>query len=281
MATKKNNHPAVRPNPPLHAVGLTGGGVSHVSPHYRGTPPQSSVAFSMVVAPKSNYKTEFCGNGPSCPFGDQCEFAHTYEELQGRGQVIPKAIGQKYRQFPCRSFIMTGTCPYNDRCVFLHDPRVADPEAYTSPDIRKTREDLITKDTFYWPDMLPGSVRSNLDDRDLPSVDQCYIIPQGFRQRKASQHNKGIFSMWNHYADFVTNKNKLAGDKEAKVPYNKFLENTRRLPMLVALAKTPTIPSAGGTTVTMPHKSASREMAVEETKEGLQMSPRDPHISFW
>lgn len=31
----------------------------------------------------------------------------------------------KYRLLPCRTFITTGACPYFDKCVFLHDPRVA------------------------------------------------------------------------------------------------------------------------------------------------------------
>lgn len=36
----------------------------------------------------------------------------------------------KYRLLPCRTFISTGTCPYHERCVFLHDPRtqVRDPK---------------------------------------------------------------------------------------------------------------------------------------------------------
>lgn len=28
----------------------------------------------------------------------------------------------KCRQLPCRTFVSTGSCPYGDRCVFLHDP---------------------------------------------------------------------------------------------------------------------------------------------------------------
>lgn len=33
--------------------------------------------------------------------------------------LIQTAI--KCRQLPCRTFISTGSCPYGDRCVFLHD----------------------------------------------------------------------------------------------------------------------------------------------------------------
>ena len=28
----------------------------------------------------------------------------------------------KCRQLPCKTFVSTGSCPYGDRCVFLHDP---------------------------------------------------------------------------------------------------------------------------------------------------------------
>ena len=30
----------------------------------------------------------------------------------------------RHRQLPCRTYISTGFCPYKDRCVYLHDPRV-------------------------------------------------------------------------------------------------------------------------------------------------------------
>lgn len=48
------------------------------------------------------------------------------------GKISPGAEGKaggaglsKCRQLPCRTFISTGSCPYGDRCVFLHDPCIA------------------------------------------------------------------------------------------------------------------------------------------------------------
>lgn len=35
------------------------------------------------------------------------------------------SVNDKFRLLPCRTFISTGCCPYHDKCVFLHDPRVA------------------------------------------------------------------------------------------------------------------------------------------------------------
>ena len=35
-----------------------------------------------------------------------------------------EAVGEtRYRQLPCKTFISVGTCPYRERCVYLHDPR--------------------------------------------------------------------------------------------------------------------------------------------------------------
>ena len=48
------------------------------------------------------------------------------------------------------------------------------------------------------PDMSAESVGSVTDEKNLPAVDQCYIIPMGFRTRGASMHDKAVFSMWNH-----------------------------------------------------------------------------------
>jgi len=40
-------------------------------------------------------------------------------------EIYPELDQVKFRQLPCRTFISTGTCPYRDRCDFIHDPRVA------------------------------------------------------------------------------------------------------------------------------------------------------------
>ena len=36
----------------------------------------------------------------------------------------------KCRQLPCRTFISTGSCPYGDRCVFLHDMSIVSKPVY-------------------------------------------------------------------------------------------------------------------------------------------------------
>lgn len=36
----------------------------------------------------------------------------------------------KCRQLPCKTFISTGSCPYGDRCVFLHDMSIVSTPIY-------------------------------------------------------------------------------------------------------------------------------------------------------
>jgi hypothetical protein len=43
----------------------------------------------------------------------------------------------KCRQLPCRTFVSTGSCPYGDRCVFLHDPCIVSKPVYIKIKVRK------------------------------------------------------------------------------------------------------------------------------------------------
>lgn len=49
--------------------------------------------------------------------------------LPSTGSSFPNQP-MKCRQLPCRTFISTGSCPYGDRCVFLHDPSVVSKPIY-------------------------------------------------------------------------------------------------------------------------------------------------------
>lgn len=48
----------------------------------------------------------------------------------GGGSHNNSSHQSKCRQLPCRTFISTGSCPYGDRCVFLHDPRIMSKPIY-------------------------------------------------------------------------------------------------------------------------------------------------------
>ena len=54
---------------------------------------------------------------------------------------------------PCKTFIMTGGCPYHERCAFLHDPRIRSATSRPKPLRALRQENNSVKDSFYWPDM--------------------------------------------------------------------------------------------------------------------------------
>jgi len=69
----------------------------------------------------------------------------------------------KFRQLPCRTWISTGTCPYNDKCVFLHDRRCQSKILPNAPK-KKSKED-IRQDCFFWPAMPRNRVNEVLDQK--------------------------------------------------------------------------------------------------------------------
>jgi len=70
--------------------------------------------------------------------------------------AIPSAAGQnpyansqsKCRQLPCRTFISCGSCPYGDRCVFLHDPSIVSKPIYVRSKVRTHFIRYVSSVTF-------------------------------------------------------------------------------------------------------------------------------------
>lgn len=63
---------------------------------------------------------------------------------------------KRFRIFPCASWISTGACPYNDRCVFIHDPRVKGPAKawlYATPGSSSSRYTSAKNSPLFWPDL--------------------------------------------------------------------------------------------------------------------------------
>jgi hypothetical protein len=63
------------------------------------------------------YKTEICRNWELglCGFGENCAFAHGYEELRNRIN-----LGNNYKTKKCKQFHEQGYCIYGNRCQFKH-----------------------------------------------------------------------------------------------------------------------------------------------------------------
>ncbi|KAG0083251.1 hypothetical protein BGZ93_006076 [Podila epicladia] len=85
------------------------------SPHGRRGPGESNRKSEL-------YKTELCislSTGNPCRYGDQCQFAHSKEELQHVNRH------PRYKTQFCMSFQAHGYCKYNERCTFIHHPEEA------------------------------------------------------------------------------------------------------------------------------------------------------------
>ncbi|KAG0031069.1 hypothetical protein BGZ81_001800 [Podila clonocystis] len=83
------------------------------------------------------YKTELCislTTGNPCRYGDQCQFAHSKEELQHVNRH------PRYKTQFCMSFQAHGYCKYNERCTFIHHPEEARVPLASIPDFQGNAE---------------------------------------------------------------------------------------------------------------------------------------------
>ncbi len=119
----------------------------------------------------------------------------------------------KYRQLPCKTFITVGSCPYRDRCQYLHDPRILSLSAKAKSRKTNSTEKHSEEDAFFWPVMSLNSVSGVLDSSKCPHVSQNYIVPLpgtrsvGNNSTHQSDKNRGVqdssvYSMWGHFTTF-------------------------------------------------------------------------------
>lgn len=59
--------------------------------------------------------------------------------------------------------------------------------------------------------MLPQrkDIGRYLDAQGLPDANQRYVIPESFASIHASFHNRGLYSVWNHFVEFCAHNNRL------------------------------------------------------------------------
>mmetsp|Transcript_21426 Transcript_21426/g.30013 ORF Transcript_21426/g.30013 Transcript_21426/m.30013 type:complete len:920 (+) Transcript_21426:531-3290(+) len=76
-------------------------------------------------------KTELCryyNTEKGCPFGDKCNYAHGEHQLKYTKLMDLERAGlvdiEVFRTHPCFTWVSTGACPFDQRCMCLHDPRI-------------------------------------------------------------------------------------------------------------------------------------------------------------
>lgn len=103
--------------------------------------------------------------------------------------LTPREPNRPFRQLPCRTYISVGACPYRERCVFIHDPRIA--STYTvklkskvpfvkevSLECAKNEQKVVedsNQDGFYWPTMDPHAPIPLVKDVDNGLVLDQYL----------------------------------------------------------------------------------------------------------
>lgn len=128
-------------------------------------------------------------------------YPHAHQQFLPRSasEAAMENNSNKYRQLPCRTFISVGTCPYRERCVYLHDPRCICREAKTKTR-RKNKEDTVL-DSLFWPIMPYTQVAAKLDSNRQPHVIQQYVVPAP-QTEQYRNHDEAVYSMWMHFVDF-------------------------------------------------------------------------------
>ncbi|KAF9326588.1 hypothetical protein BG006_010016 [Podila minutissima] len=134
-----------------------GEGSSNVPSGYprKGPPPPGRRGPGESNRKSELYKTELCislSTGNPCRYGDQCQFAHSKEELQHVNRH------PRYKTQFCMSFQSHGYCKYNERCTFIHHPEEARVPWESIVGCNGNTEDSTSIQT-------PGSISSAKDPR--------------------------------------------------------------------------------------------------------------------
>lgn len=88
-----------------------------------------------------------------------------------------------------------------------------------------------------------------LDAQGLPDCNQRYVIPESFSSLMSSFHNRGIYSIWNHFAEFCAHNSRLQEEQRPieRDPFfqvsnylgNRHVFGTYRLKIFVHLSTVP------------------------------------------
>lgn len=187
---------------------------------------------------------------------------------------------------------MCGTCPYHEKCVFLHDSRIASDFQVICLS-RPPHPNAAIKDTFYWPDMCILKVMEKRDKRALPTINQEYNFPMvcsNRRQLQVSMHDKAVYSLWRHFVKFLTESkaDRKNGAELLHIPERNDLNiftASRRLPVFVRLSQSIPEPTLGVQVLEDPvHLESPRGVAedLDDMIDDCNLEAfKKRHIDFW
>lgn len=99
-----------------------------------------------------------------------------------------------YKCLPCKTHIMCGTCPYANRCQYIHDQRVF-MTLSKSTSRRKNIENNLSDDAWFWP---------KINNDNLEYI-EYYNIQQPHYYNDISIAELSLYSIWNHFISFLSN----------------------------------------------------------------------------
>lgn len=182
---------------------------------------------------QSHGSSESSDTPPYVSVNNANQYVSAFNQMQGPN---------KCRQLPCRTFISTGSCPYSEKCVFLHSNEIVSKPIFIK--IKRKSKDETGTDTFFWPTMPLGTVMSKLDARNQPDIAQSYIVPApGSYSTHSSINDSAVFSMWEYFLDFLaTDSLSVVTQPRAVPPLNPYQANNRftgksRLPVFRNLSQ--------------------------------------------
>jgi len=157
-------------------------------------------------------KTELCryfNSEKGCPFGNKCNYAHGEDELKYTKLMDLKRAGlidiEIFRTHPCLTWVSTGACPFDHRCMGLHDPSVIGnqnhrawlPHAETAANSVGSGANV---DHFY-------------HERLASVYNCCPIFGYTPKRRWKAEPNDTDYD-WNHFYSFVCNINNEFPDRQ-------------------------------------------------------------------
>jgi len=154
-------------------------------------------------------------------------------------------LDKPFRQLVCFTYLSCGSCSYYNKCQYLH-PNNLKNKVKSNTKYKKNNKENYHLDLLFFPQMPKSIVNLTIDEHNKPLITQDYIVPHfGYapytgeflninKMTITQNHAKAIYSLWNYFIDFMTNKSNI--DNNENIEINKYTF-TKRLKIFIDLSE--------------------------------------------